>query len=109
MDSKKEKKRDPEENDKRGTLDTTEERQQQQGQSETERPVLATEERGRIALGLRLAGKRLHFLFRGRGGVVEHWGFRGTQLADNQWHTLVLAVAGGRVRLTVDCRSPLEM
>lgn len=66
------------------------------------------EERGRIILGLRFSRKYLHFLFKGHGGVVEHWVFRGTQLADNQWHTLVLTVGSG-VRLTVDCNSPVEM
>uniref|UniRef100_A0A671TUE0 Thrombospondin type laminin G domain and EAR repeats n=1 Tax=Sparus aurata TaxID=8175 RepID=A0A671TUE0_SPAAU len=66
-------------------------------------------ERGRIILGLRLSRKRLHFLFQGHGGVVEHWGFRGARLADNQWHTLVLVVDSRQVRLTVDCSLPLEM
>ena len=63
----------------------------------------------RLILGLRLSRKRLHFLFRGHRGVVEHWGFRGARLADNQWHTLVLTIDSHNVRLTVDCRSPLEM
>ncbi|XP_070698911.1 thrombospondin-type laminin G domain and EAR repeat-containing protein-like [Pempheris klunzingeri] len=76
---------------------------------EKEVRVKSNEERGRIILGLRFSGKRLHFLFRGRGGVVEHWGFQGTPLADNQWHTLVLAISNDNVRLTVDCGSPLEI
>lgn len=66
-------------------------------------------ERGRLILGLRLSRKRLHFLFRGHAGATENWGFSGANLADNQWHTLVLAVGGHRVSLTVDCRIPLEM
>ncbi|XP_060919431.1 thrombospondin-type laminin G domain and EAR repeat-containing protein-like isoform X1 [Labrus mixtus] len=66
-------------------------------------------ERGRIILGLRLSRKRLHFLYRGHGGVTEHWVFGGARLADNQWHTLVLAVGRQHVRLTVDCNSPLEI
>ncbi|KAG7224082.1 hypothetical protein INR49_019817 [Caranx melampygus] len=66
------------------------------------------EDRGRIVLGLRFSKKHLHFLFKVHGGVVEHWVFRGTQLADNHWHTLVLTV-GSRVRLTVDCNSPVEI
>ncbi|XP_071394860.1 thrombospondin-type laminin G domain and EAR repeat-containing protein-like [Centroberyx affinis] len=64
---------------------------------------------GRVLLGLRLVRNRLHFLFKDHGGVAEHWVFRGTRLADNQWHTLVMAVSGGRAKLTVDCSSPLEM
>ncbi|XP_059209653.1 thrombospondin-type laminin G domain and EAR repeat-containing protein-like [Centropristis striata] len=66
-------------------------------------------ERGRVILGLRFSRKRLHFLFRGPGGVVEHWMFRGSRLADNQWHTLVLVVGSHHARLTVDCSSPLEI
>uniref|UniRef100_A0A3Q3W5M0 Thrombospondin-like N-terminal domain-containing protein n=1 Tax=Mola mola TaxID=94237 RepID=A0A3Q3W5M0_MOLML len=66
-------------------------------------------ERGRLLLGLRLSRERLHFLFRSHGGVIEKWRFQGTRLADNQWHTLVLAIDSHRVSLTVDCRSPLEI
>uniref|UniRef100_A0A3Q3G0R4 Thrombospondin-type laminin G domain and EAR repeats a n=1 Tax=Labrus bergylta TaxID=56723 RepID=A0A3Q3G0R4_9LABR len=71
--------------------------------------LLDNVEHGRIILGLRLSRKRLHFLYRGHGGVTEHWVFGGARLADNQWHTLVLAVSRQHVRLTVDCNSPLEM
>lgn len=66
------------------------------------------EDHGRIILGLRFSRKHLHFLFKGHGGVVKHWVFRGAQLADNRWHTLVLKVSSG-VTLTVDCNSPVEM
>ncbi|XP_047467399.1 thrombospondin-type laminin G domain and EAR repeat-containing protein-like [Mugil cephalus] len=66
-------------------------------------------ERGRIVLGLRLSRKRLHFLFKGHGDLVEHWVFRGTPMADNKWHTLVLAIGSRHVRLTVDCKAPLEI
>uniref|UniRef100_I3IYH1 Thrombospondin type laminin G domain and EAR repeats n=1 Tax=Oreochromis niloticus TaxID=8128 RepID=I3IYH1_ORENI len=54
--------------------------------------LMGNGEHGRLILGLKFSGKRLHFLYKGHGGVVEHWVFRGTQLADSQWHTLVLAV-----------------
>lgn len=64
---------------------------------------------GRLILGLKFSGKRLHFLYKGHRGVVEHWVFRGTQLADSQWHTLVLAIGSHHVKLTVDCSSPVEM
>lgn len=66
-------------------------------------------EYGHLILGLRISRKRLHFLFRGHQGAIENWIFRGARLADNQWHTLVLAVGSHRVSLTVDCRIPLEM
>ncbi|XP_068608305.1 thrombospondin-type laminin G domain and EAR repeat-containing protein-like [Brachionichthys hirsutus] len=65
--------------------------------------------RGRIILGLRLSRKSLRFLFRGHGGVMEYWRFRDIRLADNQWHTLVLSTGSRHVRLTVDCRPPLEI
>ncbi len=82
---------------------------EQHGGREKERRVKSNGERGGIILGLRLSKKRLHLVFRGQGGVVEHWWFRSTWLADNQWHTLVLAIGSHHVRLTVDCSSPLEM
>ncbi|KAM3595352.1 uncharacterized protein V6R79_022239 [Siganus canaliculatus] len=78
-------------------------------EEEKEKHMKSDEERGRIILGLRFSRKHLHFLFKGHGGVMEHWGFRGAQLADNQWHTLVLTIGNNHVRLTVDCRTPLEI
>ncbi|XP_058471470.1 thrombospondin-type laminin G domain and EAR repeat-containing protein-like [Solea solea] len=74
-----------------------------------ERKVKSNAERGRIILGLRLSKKCLHFLFKGHGGVVEHWVFRGTKLADNQWHTLVLTITREYVSLTVDCQAPMQI
>lgn len=76
---------------------------------EREASRVKSAERGRLLLGLRLSKERLHFLFRSHGGVIEKWKFQGTRLADNQWHTLILAVGSHRVGLTVDCSSPLEM
>lgn len=76
---------------------------------EKKRRVKGGEEHRRLILGLRLSRNRLHVLFKGHMGVVEHWMFRGTPLADNQWHTLVLAVSRQHVRLIVDCSSPQEM
>ncbi|XP_029982945.1 thrombospondin-type laminin G domain and EAR repeat-containing protein-like [Sphaeramia orbicularis] len=78
-------------------------------QEEKERRSTAAEEHGRIILGLRFSRNRLHFLFKGHAGVVEHWVFRGTGLTDNRWHTLVLAVNSRHVRLTVDCNAPMEI
>ncbi|XP_026161813.1 thrombospondin-type laminin G domain and EAR repeat-containing protein-like isoform X2 [Mastacembelus armatus] len=74
-----------------------------------ERQVQSNEERGRIILGLRISKKRLHFLFKGHRGAVEHWVFRNTRLADNQWHTVVLTISSQHARLTVDCAPPLEI
>ncbi|XP_028995913.1 thrombospondin-type laminin G domain and EAR repeat-containing protein-like [Betta splendens] len=69
----------------------------------------SSEEHRRIVLGLRISRKCLHFLFKGHGGAMEHWAFRGARLADDRWHTLVLAVGGQRVKLTVDCASPVHV
>ncbi|XP_023255169.1 thrombospondin-type laminin G domain and EAR repeat-containing protein-like [Seriola lalandi dorsalis] len=81
---------------------------EEEKKKEEEKQGKSNEEHGRIILGLRFSRKYLHFLFKGHGGVVEHWVFRSTQLADNQWHTLVLTI-GSHVRLTVDCNSPVEI
>ncbi|XP_029317039.1 thrombospondin-type laminin G domain and EAR repeat-containing protein-like [Cottoperca gobio] len=74
-----------------------------------ERQVKSNVQRGRVILGLRFSRKRLHFLLRGHGGVLDHWVFRGARLADNQWHTLVLSIGSHHIRLIVDCGSPLEI
>ncbi|XP_034531246.1 thrombospondin-type laminin G domain and EAR repeat-containing protein-like isoform X2 [Notolabrus celidotus] len=81
----------------------------QQYGEENKRPEKSNEERGQIILGLRFSRKRLHFVYKGHGGVTEHSVFGGARLADNQWHTMVLAVSSQHVRLTVDCNSPLEI
>ncbi|CAB1327930.1 unnamed protein product, partial [Coregonus sp. 'balchen'] len=66
--------------------------------------------RGRLLIGLRFSRDGLHFLFRGRsGGVMARWVFRGVQLADDHWHTLVLAFSGHYATLTVDCNTHLEL
>ncbi|XP_077476406.1 thrombospondin-type laminin G domain and EAR repeat-containing protein isoform X1 [Stigmatopora argus] len=62
-----------------------------------------------VLLGLRLAGKQLHVLFRGQRGGTEQRVFRGARLADNRWHTLILFISGHHARLTVDCGSPREI
>ncbi|KAM9354043.1 thrombospondin-type laminin G domain and EAR repeat-containing protein-like [Pholidichthys leucotaenia] len=71
--------------------------------------VKVNKDGGQIILGLKLLKKRLHFLFKAHGDVVDQWVFRGMRLADNQWHTLVLAASHHHVRLTVDCNPPLEI
>ncbi|KAM4626139.1 thrombospondin-type laminin G domain and EAR repeat-containing protein [Discoglossus pictus] len=70
-------------------------------------------ERGRhVLLGARYSENKLHFLFwtpdqtNGRQTKIT---FRGVSLTDDRWHTLVLAVSGVSVSLTVDCNIPLEI
>ncbi|XP_071354272.1 thrombospondin-type laminin G domain and EAR repeat-containing protein-like [Trachinotus anak] len=101
------------ENDKGDILESNKEKvvsgEEQDGEEKKKkRQSKSNEERGQIILGLRFSRKYLHFLFKGHGGVVEHWVFRGNQLADNQWHTLVLTI-GSHVKLTVDCDPPVEI
>ncbi|XP_040916634.1 thrombospondin-type laminin G domain and EAR repeat-containing protein-like [Toxotes jaculatrix] len=101
------------ENDDRDILESNKERsisgEELQGAEKKKKHDKSNEERGRITLGMRISRKCLHFLFKVHGGVVEHWVFQGTRLADNQWHTLVLTIGRQHVRLTVDCNSPLEI
>ncbi|KAM5153147.1 thrombospondin-type laminin G domain and EAR repeat-containing protein isoform 2-T2 [Mantella aurantiaca] len=74
--------------------------------------TMITEESRHVLLGLRYSENKLHFLF----GNTEHpveWQtkvtFRGISLADDRWHTLVLAVSGTSVTLTIDCSIPTEI
>ncbi|KAM9842476.1 thrombospondin-type laminin G domain and EAR repeat-containing protein-like [Aulostomus maculatus] len=103
----------------RGSLDGTEEEQEKDNVPKSNRKTgvngeqhdggKTSAERGGIILGLRLLRNRLHFHVKGQSGVTDQWVFRSIQLADNQWHTLVLSVASRRVRLTVDCSLPREI
>ncbi|KAM3870975.1 thrombospondin-type laminin G domain and EAR repeat-containing protein [Diretmus argenteus] len=81
----------------------------QDREREEDRLFRREEELRRLKLGLRFSRNRLHFLFKGHGGVIEQWVFGRLRLADNQWHTLVLAISGRHAKLTVDCGPPLEM
>lgn len=104
MESKRVKKQEAA-NDKLNVSERSEDTQQNEEKENKKRK----EESGRIILGLRFSGKRLHLVYRGHGGVTEHWVLGGARLVDNQWHTLVLAVSSHHVRLTVDCHAPLEI
>ncbi|CAK6978604.1 thrombospondin-type laminin G domain and EAR repeat-containing protein-like [Scomber scombrus] len=108
MEAKKEEKRAVEEKEEEDDKGNIFERSKERGVSGEREKKQGKNNEGRMILGLRLSRKRLHFVFKGHGGVIENWVFRGT-LADNQWHTLVLAVGGQHVRLTVDCSSPQEI
>ncbi|XP_063162195.1 thrombospondin-type laminin G domain and EAR repeat-containing protein [Candoia aspera] len=65
-----------------------------------------------LQLGLRYSQSKLHFLFWSRD-LLNGWQtqvtFRDVFLADNQWHTLVLAVSQGIFSLTVDCSIPTDV
>ncbi|XP_063788311.1 thrombospondin-type laminin G domain and EAR repeat-containing protein [Pseudophryne corroboree] len=70
------------------------------------------EESKHVLLGIRYSENKIHFLF----WNAEHSHnfqtkvtFRGVSLANDQWHTLVLAVSGISISLTIDCSIPMEI
>ncbi|KAM4608607.1 thrombospondin-type laminin G domain and EAR repeat-containing protein-like [Polymixia lowei] len=71
---------------------------------------LVEEAADRLLLGLRVSQERLHFLVTAPGaGGRKRVTFKDVRLADNLWHTLVLAVTGRYATLTIDCGIPLEL
>nr|XP_056706402.1 thrombospondin-type laminin G domain and EAR repeat-containing protein [Euleptes europaea] len=65
-----------------------------------------------LLLGLRYSRNKLHFLFWSRelsNGWQTQVTFRDVFLADNQWHTVVLAVSRNSFSLTVDCSIPTDV
>uniref|UniRef100_A0A3P9I1V7 Thrombospondin-type laminin G domain and EAR repeat-containing protein-like n=1 Tax=Oryzias latipes TaxID=8090 RepID=A0A3P9I1V7_ORYLA len=95
--------------EKEEVSDTNEGSSSIEKKQQMELQVKRNPEPGDVLLGLKISPKRLHFLMKGPSDAAEQWVFRGIGLADNQWHTLVLAVGQHHVRLTVDCRSPIEI
>ncbi|XP_063285980.1 thrombospondin-type laminin G domain and EAR repeat-containing protein [Pelobates fuscus] len=74
--------------------------------------TMVTERSKHVLLGIRYSENKLHFLFwspEHSNGLKTKVTFRGILLADNQWHTLVLAVSGNSVSLTIDCSVPVEI
>ncbi|CAH2306094.1 Hypothetical predicted protein [Pelobates cultripes] len=74
--------------------------------------TMVTERSKHVLLGIRYSENKLHFLFwspEHYNGLKTKVTFRGILLADNQWHTLVLAVSGNSVSLTIDCSVPVEI
>ncbi|XP_042162324.1 thrombospondin-type laminin G domain and EAR repeat-containing protein-like [Oncorhynchus tshawytscha] len=69
---------------------------------------LVEEESDRLLIGLLVSQERLHFLFQGPT-VKKRITFRAVRLADNHWHTVVLAVTGRYATLRVDCGMALEL
>ncbi|XP_063743946.1 thrombospondin-type laminin G domain and EAR repeat-containing protein-like isoform X3 [Eleginops maclovinus] len=63
-----------------------------------------------LVLGLRVSENRLHLLVSGANPEGRsRISFKDVGLDDNRWHTVVLAVTGPYVTLTVDCGLPLEL
>ncbi|XP_070979128.1 thrombospondin-type laminin G domain and EAR repeat-containing protein [Oncorhynchus clarkii lewisi] len=69
---------------------------------------LVEEESDRLLIGLLVSQERLHFLFQGPTGK-KRITFRAVRLADNHWHTVVVAVTGRYATLRVDCGMALEL
>ncbi|XP_030065493.1 thrombospondin-type laminin G domain and EAR repeat-containing protein [Microcaecilia unicolor] len=65
-----------------------------------------------VLVGLRYSMNKLHFLFWSKD-VFNGWQsrvtFRGIALADNRWHTLIMAVSGQSFSLTIDCSISLDL
>ncbi|XP_041120590.1 thrombospondin-type laminin G domain and EAR repeat-containing protein [Polyodon spathula] len=70
--------------------------------------TVVEEDSNKLLLGLRYSQDKLHFLFWNYGDR-DHITFRSVKLADNQWHTLILAVSGVYASLTVDCGIPVDL
>ncbi|KAK1166269.1 thrombospondin-type laminin G domain and EAR repeat-containing protein [Acipenser oxyrinchus oxyrinchus] len=70
--------------------------------------TVVEEDSNKLLLGLRYSQDKLHFLFWNYGDR-DHITFRSVKLADNRWHTLILAVSGVYASLTVDCGIPVEL
>ncbi|XP_006636707.3 thrombospondin-type laminin G domain and EAR repeat-containing protein [Lepisosteus oculatus] len=66
------------------------------------------EDSNSLLLGLRYSQDKLHFLF-SNYRKRKRISFRSMRLADNQWHTLILAVSGYYASLTVDCGMPIDL
>ncbi|NXK67400.1 TSEAR protein, partial [Sylvietta virens] len=65
-----------------------------------------------VLVGLRYGPDKLHFLFwsqESAGGWQSRVTFPNVSLADDRWHTLVLAVSGQSFSLTVDCSIPKDV
>ena len=69
---------------------------------------LVEEDSDGLLLGLRVSQEKLHFLYQGATNR-KRVTFKAVSLAENQWHTLVLAVSGRYTALTVDCGMALEL
>uniref|UniRef100_A0A672K412 Thrombospondin-type laminin G domain and EAR repeat-containing protein-like n=1 Tax=Sinocyclocheilus grahami TaxID=75366 RepID=A0A672K412_SINGR len=61
-----------------------------------------------LLLGLRFSKEKVHLIYQGSMGR-ERLSFKRIHLADNRWHSMVLAVSGHHATLTLDCGVPLEL
>ncbi|KAM9304852.1 thrombospondin-type laminin G domain and EAR repeat-containing protein [Gastrophryne carolinensis] len=74
--------------------------------------TMISEESKNVLLGLRYSENKLHFLFwnaEDPDKLQNKVTFRGISLSDDRWHTLILAVSGTSIILTIDCGIQTEI
>lgn len=70
--------------------------------------AVVKEDVDQLLLGMRFSKEKVHLIYQGSMGR-ERLSFKRIRLADNHWHSLVLAVSGHHATLTLDCGIPLEL
>ncbi|KAG1930660.1 protein kinase C-binding protein NELL2 [Pimephales promelas] len=70
--------------------------------------AVVKEDVDQLLLGLRFSKDKVHLIYRGSMGL-ERLSFKRIRLADNHWHSMVLAISGHHATLTLDCGIPLEL
>nr|XP_055070193.1 thrombospondin-type laminin G domain and EAR repeat-containing protein [Misgurnus anguillicaudatus] len=70
--------------------------------------AVVKEDVNQLLLGLRFSKDKVHLLYQGSMGR-ERLSFKRIRLADNHWHSIVIAVSGYHATLTLDCGIPLEL
>ncbi|XP_067229307.1 thrombospondin-type laminin G domain and EAR repeat-containing protein isoform X2 [Chanodichthys erythropterus] len=70
--------------------------------------AVVREDDNQLLLGLRFSKDKVHLIYRGSMGR-ERLSFKRIHLADNHWHSMVLAISGHHATLTLDCGIPLEL
>lgn len=70
--------------------------------------AVVKEDVNQLLLGLRFSKEKVHLIYQGSTGK-ERLSFKRVRLADNHWHSMVLAVSGHHATLTLDCGIPLEL
>lgn len=70
--------------------------------------AVVKEDVDQLLLGLRFSKDKVHLIYRSSMGR-ERLSFKRIRLADNHWHSMVLAISGHHATLTLDCGIPLEL
>lgn len=70
--------------------------------------TVVKEDANQLLLGLHFSKEKVHLIYQGSVGR-ERLSFKRIRLADNHWHSMVLAVSGHHATFTLDCGVPLEL